>query len=63
MGLIFVALVGVGLLGVPGSPIHKKPTLGLNLQDGLKVVKKAVPDKGQKVDKQGLDDAVTIIND
>ncbi|HMJ00289.1 MAG TPA: protein translocase subunit SecD [Gaiellaceae bacterium] len=63
MGLIFVALVGVALLGVPGSPIHKKPTLGLDLQGGLEVVKKAVPDKGQKVDKQGLDDAVTIIND
>jgi SecD/SecF fusion protein len=63
MGLILVALVGVALLGVPGSPIHKKPTLGLDLQGGLEVVKKAVPDKGETVDKQGLDDAVTIIND
>jgi SecD/SecF fusion protein len=63
MGLILVALVGVALLAVPGSPIHKKPTLGLDLQGGLEVVKKAVPDKGEKVDKQGLDDAVTIIND
>jgi SecD/SecF fusion protein len=63
MGLILVALVGVAFLGVPGSPIHKSPTLGLDLQGGLEVVKKAVPDKGETVDKQGLDDAVTIIND
>src|SRR6266496_1522575 len=63
MGLILAALVGVVLLGVPGSPIHKKATLGLDLQGGLEVVKKAVPDKGEKVDKAGLDDAVTIIND
>jgi SecD/SecF fusion protein len=63
MGLILVALVGVALLAVPGSPIHKSPTLGLDLQGGLEVVKKAVPDKGETVDKQGLDDAVTIIND
>jgi len=63
MGLILAALVGVALLGVPGSPLHQKPTLGLDLQGGLEVVKKAVPDKGEKVDKEGLDDAVTIIND
>jgi SecD/SecF fusion protein len=63
MGLIVAALVGVALLAFPGSPIHKKPTLGLDLQGGLEVVKKAVPEKGQKVDKEGLDDAVTIIND
>jgi len=63
MGLILVALVGVALLAVPGSPIHKSPTLGLDLQGGLEVVKKAVPEKGETVDKQGMDDAVTIIND
>ena len=53
MGLILVALVGVALLAVPGSPIHKKATLGLDLQGGLEVVKKAVPEKGQTVDKRG----------
>ena len=63
MGLIAVALLGAALLAIPGSPLHRSPTLGLDLQGGLEVVKKAVPDKGQKVDKAGLDDAVTIIRD
>jgi SecD/SecF fusion protein len=61
MGLILAALVGVALLAVPGSPIHRKATLGLDLQGGLEVVKKAVPEKGQKVDSEGMDDAVSII--
>ncbi|MEK6273807.1 MAG: protein translocase subunit SecD [Actinomycetota bacterium] len=63
IGLILVALLGVAVLAIPGSPLHKSPTLGLDLQGGLEVVKKAVPEKGQKIDKEGLDDAVTIIND
>jgi SecD/SecF fusion protein len=61
MGLILAALVGVALLAIPGSPIHRKATLGLDLQGGLEVVKKAVPEKGQEVDEEGLDDAVSII--
>ena len=61
MGLILAALVGVALLAVPGSPIHRKATLGLDLQGGLEVVKKAVPEKGQTVDEEGMDDAVSII--
>jgi SecD/SecF fusion protein len=36
-------------------------TLGLDLQGGLEVVKKAVPEKGQTVDEEGMDDAVSII--
>src|SRR5262245_3634424 len=61
MGLILAALVGVALLAVPGSPVHRKATLGLDLQGGLEVVKKAVPEKGQTVDSEGMDDAVSII--
>ncbi len=34
----------------PGSPIHKKPTLGLDLQGGLEVVLKAIPPKNGDVD-------------
>ncbi len=36
-------------------------TLGLDLQGGLEVVKKAVPEKGETVDEEGMDDAVSII--
>jgi SecD/SecF fusion protein len=61
MGLILAALVGVALLAVPGSPIQRKVTLGLDLQGGLEVVKKAVPEKGEQVDEEGMDDAVSII--
>jgi SecD/SecF fusion protein len=61
MGLILAALVGVAILAIPSSPIHRKVTLGLDLQGGLEVVKKAVPEKGQTVDEEGMDDAVSII--
>jgi SecD/SecF fusion protein len=61
VGLIMAAVVGVALLGVPGSPAHKKTRLGLDLQGGLEVVLQAVPPKGQKVTQQGLDNAVSIM--
>ena len=35
LGLLVAALVGVALLAAPGSPLHKSPTLGLDLQGGL----------------------------
>jgi SecD/SecF fusion protein len=61
VGLILVALVGVALLAVPGSPLHKKPTLGLDLQGGLEVVLKAKPDKGQTFSESDLDRSVEIM--
>jgi SecD/SecF fusion protein len=61
IGLIAAAVVGVALLGVPGSPAHKKTRLGLDLQGGLEVVLQAIPPKGQKVTQQGLDNAVSIM--
>ncbi|OLE29676.1 MAG: protein-export membrane protein SecD, partial [Actinobacteria bacterium 13_1_20CM_3_68_10] len=48
-------------LGVPGSPIHKKVTLGLDLQGGLEVVLEAKPTKGQKLDSSALDRSVSIM--
>jgi SecD/SecF fusion protein len=45
--LLAVALVVVGLLAIPGSPIQRKPTLGLDLQGGLEVVLKAKPPENQ----------------
>src|SRR5215216_4439930 len=62
MGLIFVALLGVVLLGVPGSPLHQKPTLGLDLQGGTEVVLKAIPPKGQKVTSDGMDTARSVMD-
>ena len=62
MGAILAAIVGVVLLAIPGSPIHKKPTLGLDLQGGLEVVLKAVPPKGQQVTSSGMQTAQSIIS-
>src|SRR3954451_18980234 len=49
MGLILAAVVGAAFLAIPGSPSYKKPTLGLDLQGGLEIVLKAVPEPGQTI--------------
>jgi SecD/SecF fusion protein len=61
LGLIVLALVGVALMAVPGSPAEKKPTLGLDLQGGLEVVLKAVPPKGHKLTSEDLDRSIDIM--
>ena len=61
VALIVAALVGVAALAIPGSPAHKSPTLGLDLQGGLEVVLKAVPEKGQKLQESDLDRSVEIM--
>src|SRR3954447_25055951 len=63
MGAILLAVVGAVLLIVPGSPIHKKTTLGLDLQGGLEVVLKAVPPKGHPLTPEDLDRSVAIMQD
>jgi SecD/SecF fusion protein len=61
MGAIAVALVGAVLLAVPGSPAYKKPTLGLDLQGGIEVVLRAVPDKGQTINSSQMQVAQQIM--
>jgi SecD/SecF fusion protein len=61
MGAIAVALVGAVLLAVPGSPAYKKPTLGLDLQGGLEVILRAVPDPGQTINAQQMQTAQLIM--
>src|SRR5216684_28601 len=61
MGVIAIALVGAVLLAVPGTPVHKKPTLGLDLRGGLEVVLKAVPPKGHVLTPADLDRSVSIM--
>src|ERR671929_1186396 len=61
VGLILAALAGVAALGIPGSPAHKKVTLGLDLQGGLEVVLKAVPPKHKTCDAACMDRSVSIM--
>jgi len=61
LGFIAAALAGVALLAIPGSPAHKKPTLGLDLQGGLEVVLKAVPERGQKLDPDAINRSISIM--
>jgi SecD/SecF fusion protein len=61
--LVVAALVGVGLMVVPASPLHQKPTLGLDLQGGLEITKQAVPPKGRKLTKDDLSRSVAIMRD
>ncbi len=61
VGLIALALAGVAALGVPGSPVHKKVTLGLDLQGGLEVVLKAVPPKKRTCDASCMERSISIM--
>jgi SecD/SecF fusion protein len=61
MGAIAAALVGAVLLAVPGSPVYKKPTLGLDLQGGLEVILRATPERGQTINAAQMQVAQTIM--
>jgi len=61
MGAIGAAVVGALLLAIPASPAHKKPTLGLDLQGGLEVVLRAIPNKGQQIDAAQMQTAQQIM--
>ena len=63
MGAILAALVGAALLAIPGSPLYKKPVLGLDLQGGLEVVLQAQPPKGHPLTSDDLDRSVSIMQD
>ncbi|MBM3676665.1 MAG: protein translocase subunit SecD, partial [Actinobacteria bacterium] len=61
IALVVAALVGVVLLAVPGSPIHDKANLGLDLQGGLEVTLQAIPPKGRQLTEEDLDRSVEIM--
>ena len=63
VALIAAGLIGVGLLAIPGSPIHQTPTLGLDLQGGLEVTLKAVPPPNRPLQESDLDRSVEILRD
>jgi SecD/SecF fusion protein len=63
LGVILAALVGVAFLAIPGSPVERRPTLGLDLRGGLEVVLKAVPPGNQPVTPDGMNTAISTMRD
>ena len=61
LGLLAAALVAVALMAIPASPLHQKPTLGLDLQGGLEVTLQAVPPPNRELTSEDLDRAVDIM--
>ena len=60
-GAIMAALVGAVLLAIPGTPIHRKATLGLDLRGGLEVVLKAVPPKGHTLTADDMSRSISVM--
>src|SRR6476661_3040521 len=58
---VVAALAGVAALAIPGSPVHREPTLGLDLRGGLEVVLKANPPKGHKLTADDLNRSIDIM--
>ncbi len=61
LGVVLAMLVGVALLAIPQSPLHREIKLGLDLQGGVELVLRAVPPKGETVTEENLDLAVEVI--
>ena len=61
LGLLAAALVAVALMAIPASPLHQKPTLGLDLQGGLEVTLQAVPPPNRSLTSEDLDRSVDIM--
>jgi SecD/SecF fusion protein len=59
--LLVGALVAVTLLALPSSPLHRSPTLGLDLQGGLEVTLQAVPPADRELTDEDLDRSVDIM--
>ena len=59
--MLAAALLGVALLAIPGSPLHKSPTLGLDLQGGLEVTLQAVPPPNRDLTEEDLERSVEIM--
>jgi SecD/SecF fusion protein len=59
--LLAIAIVAVGFLSAPGSPIHRQLKRGLDLQGGIEIVLRAVPPKGHRLTGSDLDRSVEIM--
>jgi SecD/SecF fusion protein len=63
IALTVAALAAIAVFSVPGSPLEKRPTLGLDLQGGLEVTLQAVPPRDRELTQEDLDRSVSIMRD
>jgi len=63
LGILLAVLAAAAAIAVPGSPLHRSPVLGLDLQGGLEVVLEARPVKGEELTEEDLDRSSEIIRD
>ncbi|MGA9760845.1 MAG: protein translocase subunit SecD [Gaiellaceae bacterium] len=59
--LIAATLAAVFVFAAPSSPLYKAPALGLDLQGGLQVVKKADPAPDQVVTNEAMNRSLSIM--
>jgi SecD/SecF fusion protein len=63
LGLTALALLGVALVAIPGSPWHEMTKLGLDLRGGVEVVLRAQPPNGRRPTFSEMDQAIAIVRD
>ncbi len=63
LAAVLAVLVAVLVIIIPGSPLHKKPILGLDLQGGLEVVLEARPERGAQLTEEDLNRSADIIRE
>jgi SecD/SecF fusion protein len=61
LGFVLAALLGVALLAIPQSPLHREIKLGLDLQGGVELVLRAVPPKNEEITDENMDLAIEVI--
>jgi SecD/SecF fusion protein len=63
LGILLAAVLAAVVISVPGSPVQKKPVLGLDLQGGLEVVLEARPERGEELTDEHISRSAEIIRD
>jgi SecD/SecF fusion protein len=63
LAAVLAVLLAVLAIIVPGSPVHKEPILGLDLQGGLEVVLEARPERGEQLTEEDLNRSADIIRE
>ena len=63
IAITVAAMAAIAVFSIPGSPLEKRPTLGLDLQGGLEVTLQAVAPRDRDLTQEDLDRSVSIMRD